>query len=98
MFGGCHGVVWCGVQRGEGAVFEPQDPVGDVVEAVVVGDDNDGAVVVVVGERAQQAGDFESGPPKGKPSSPCEERGRRSDHGSPCIRLPASIWAPALQT
>ena len=35
-----------GVELLEGAVFEPQDAVGDVVEAVVVSDDNYGALVV----------------------------------------------------
>jgi hypothetical protein len=39
----------------EPAVFEPEDAVGDLLEAVIVGDDQD-ASTVVDGELAQQAG------------------------------------------
>ena len=46
-----HGVGGEGVELAQRAVFEPQDPVGNFVEAVVVGDNDHGAVVVV-GERA----------------------------------------------
>lgn len=43
----------------EGAVFEPQDPVGDLAEPVVVADDDD-AAAVLFGEAAEETGDLPS--------------------------------------
>ena len=45
------------VELSEGAVFEPQDPVGDIAQAGVVAHDDHGTLVVI-GERTQDARNF----------------------------------------
>jgi hypothetical protein len=41
-----NGVGGHGGELAEGAVFEPEDAVGDLFEAIVVGDDDDAAAVL----------------------------------------------------